>query len=82
MTATSLIFRRRRLRLSPMESPAQNLKNFPRHTHSLSRSFPVQILVVDDDLEFRCVLADALTDLGWTVRSTASGIDAVRLLRS
>jgi CheY-like chemotaxis protein len=51
-------------------------------TNSQPPPSPVQVLVVDDDFEFRSVLADTLTDLRWTVRSAASGIDALHLLRS
>ena len=41
-----------------------------------------RVLVVDDDFEFRNAIAEALGHLGWEVRGSATGGEALGLLRS
>lgn len=41
-----------------------------------------RVLTVDDDFEFRQVIAEALQQQGWEVRGAATGTEALGLLRS
>jgi two-component system OmpR family response regulator len=43
---------------------------------------PVRVLVVDDELSMRHLLAAVLRDQGWEVRTAATGVDAVREARA
>ena len=40
-----------------------------------------RVIIVDDDFEFRNVIAQALVEGGWQVRAAASGIQALEVIR-
>jgi CheY-like chemotaxis protein len=47
-----------------------------------SSATPRRVLIVDDDIDIREALAEALSDEGYETRMAANGRDALQLLRS
>lgn len=48
----------------------------------ISPDQPPRVLIVDDDVTLRAIMAAVLVDEGWEVRSASDGIDALTVLRA